>query len=63
MDQHLVRNVENSQDRAAETTKAITEAHSHRGRKLKKMTEEKKYCVPRIKFGVTRTMEEISYMI
>lgn len=63
MDQHLVRNAENSQDRAAETTKAIMEDHSHRERKINKVTGKKKDCVPKIKFGVTRTMTEINYMI
>lgn len=45
MDQHLVRNAENSQDRAAETTKAIMEDHSHRERKINKVTGKKKKIV------------------
>lgn len=49
MDQHLVRNAENSQGRTAETTKAITEDYSHRGRKNLKITE-RRGCVPKIKF-------------
>lgn len=63
MDQHLVRNAENSQDRAAEKTKAITEDHSHRERKIKKMTGKKRDCAPKIEFGVIRTMQEINYVI
>lgn len=49
MDWHLVRNAENSQGRAAETTKAIMEDYSHRGRKNLKITE-KRGCTPKIKF-------------